>query len=470
MAAQYKTRCPHCGAQFKIGVEQLKQARGKVRCGSCLEVFLATQNLVDEQGNPVKVKQKSASGGASAGPSGQQQSKRPADPKQGQREQAQPRPEDKPQRGGQNQARPSQDRQQDQPQKQQPDPAERWTLPEDDSTEASQSEQSNKEKDSEALPTNNTAVSLGDSEISESLLSMDEDGGGLGDDDFTDAGGGGDTDESWAEQLLEELEDDDSPSDADQARAAPPSPENMSLLDESPGDGEPAEEASEESRRGQRAPEEVPDEDANTDLFSLDMDDGAELDYIDIPTGGEEPEARKSSAPRFATPGTQWLKWSSLSLLAVIVLAVQSLAFNFAELARTPEWRPLYARICELAGCTLPGRSNIDELRGANLVVRSHPQVDDALVVDAIFFNEAEHPQPFPDLELTFSSMDEQPLASRRFTPDEYRAGELEDRELMPPDVPVHVSFEILDPGPDAVNYSLRFHPPARGPEDTEAG
>ena len=84
--------------------------------------------------------------------------------------------------------------------------------------------------------------------------------------------------------------------------------------------------------------------------------------------------------------------------------------------------------------------------------------------------NEADYPQPFPDLELTFSSLDEEPLASRRFTPDEYRAGELEDRDLMPPDVPVHVSFEILDPGPDAVNYSLRFHPPAPTPENTEAG
>jgi predicted Zn finger-like uncharacterized protein len=455
MAAQYKTKCPHCAAQFKIGVEQLKQAKGKVRCGSCLEVFLATQNLVDEAGRPVKVKQKSASGGASTAQSGQQQPNRQAAPKQGQDKQGQPRKQDKGQGGEEQQARSEQ---------QQPDPAQRWTLPEDDSTAASQAEQPGKEEDKDAFPTNNTAVSLGDSEISESLLSMDEDGGGLGDDDFTDAGGGGDTDESWAEQLLEELEDDDAPKDSGKPGAEPPSPENMSLLDEWPGDDEPPEEA----RRGQRAPEEPSDED--TDPFSLDMDDGAELDYIDIPTDAEEPEPRKSSRPRFATPGTQWLKWSSLSVLALIVLAAQVLAFRFGELARTPEWRPLYAQICELAGCALPGRSNIDELRGANLVVRSHPEVDNALVVDAIFFNEADYPQPFPDLELTFSSLDEEPLASRRFTPDEYRAGELEDRDLMPPDVPVHVSFEILDPGPDAVNYSLRFHPPAPTPENTEAG
>ena len=41
MATQYKTRCPHCAAQFKITDEHLKQARGAVRCGSCLQIFQA---------------------------------------------------------------------------------------------------------------------------------------------------------------------------------------------------------------------------------------------------------------------------------------------------------------------------------------------------------------------------------------------------------------------------------------------
>ena len=49
MAAQYKTKCPHCGAQFRIGEEHLKQANGNVRCGSCLKVFQAMDNLVREQ-------------------------------------------------------------------------------------------------------------------------------------------------------------------------------------------------------------------------------------------------------------------------------------------------------------------------------------------------------------------------------------------------------------------------------------
>jgi predicted Zn finger-like uncharacterized protein len=451
MAAQYKTRCPHCAAQFKIGVEQLKQAQGKVRCGSCLEVFLATQNLVDEQGNPVKVKQKRSSGDGS----GQQQTNRQAGAGRAHGSQESPTRDD-PDSG------PGQEKQAPEP----GDVAGNWTLPEDEASETSPLEESESIQDRDPAPANNTAVSLGDSEISESLLSMDEEGGGLGDDDFTTAGGGGDADESWAEQLLEELEDDDAPPDSGENEAQPPAPENMSLLDEWPGEDAGIEETP-EARGGQQGPAEPLDDD--TEPFSLDLDDGAELDYIDIPAGEEPAQPSQPSRPGSGGTGVQWLKWSALSLLAVVVLAVQYLGFNYRELARLPDWRPFYTQICDLAGCTLPRRAHIEKLRGANLVVRSHPDVDNALVVDAIVFNEAQYPQPFPDLELTFSSMEEEPVASRRFTPDEYRAGELEDQALMPPDVPVHVSFEILDPGAEAVNYNLRFHPPAGPPGNTDA-
>ena len=36
--ARYTT-CPHCGAHFQVAEEQLKHAHGRVRCGSCLQIF-----------------------------------------------------------------------------------------------------------------------------------------------------------------------------------------------------------------------------------------------------------------------------------------------------------------------------------------------------------------------------------------------------------------------------------------------
>ena len=49
-------RCPSCNERFRITEEVLDQAvrnaGGKVRCGACLEVFDARDNLVAEAGAP----------------------------------------------------------------------------------------------------------------------------------------------------------------------------------------------------------------------------------------------------------------------------------------------------------------------------------------------------------------------------------------------------------------------------------
>ena len=51
-------------------------------------------------------------------------------------------------------------------------------------------------------------------------------------------------------------------------------------------------------------------------------------------------------------------------------------------------------------------------------------------------------------------------LASRRFKPGEYLGGELAGQAEMPPQTPIHISLDILDPGAKAVNYSLSFFSP----------
>jgi len=50
------TACPYCAMQFYVDDEQLTQFNGKVRCGSCMKVFTATDYIVqteDDSGNIV---------------------------------------------------------------------------------------------------------------------------------------------------------------------------------------------------------------------------------------------------------------------------------------------------------------------------------------------------------------------------------------------------------------------------------
>jgi len=159
-------------------------------------------------------------------------------------------------------------------------------------------------------------------------------------------------------------------------------------------------------------------------------------------------------------PWGRKLAWILINLLALAALAGQYINYHFAELARQDQYRPWFAELCPELGCTLPSKVEIALIKSSNLVVRSHPEFSGALVVDAILYNRAAFSQPFPLLELRFADLNGKLLASRSFKPSEYLAGELAGQAEMPPQTPIHISLDILDPGSKAVNYSLNFHSP----------
>ncbi|MGY2378482.1 DUF3426 domain-containing protein [Pseudomonas sp. SDO524_S393] len=154
------------------------------------------------------------------------------------------------------------------------------------------------------------------------------------------------------------------------------------------------------------------------------------------------------------------LIWLLLVLIAAAGLAGQFIAYQFDDLARQDAYRPWFQELCPKLGCTVPSRVDIAHIKSSNLVVRSHPDFAGALVVDAIIYNRATFSQPFPLLELRFADLNGSLIASRRFKPAEYLSGELAGVSEMPSQTPIHISLDILDPGNKAVNYSLSFHSP----------
>lgn len=152
--------------------------------------------------------------------------------------------------------------------------------------------------------------------------------------------------------------------------------------------------------------------------------------------------------------------WLLLILLGAGALVGQYVAYHFDELARQDQYRPWFQQLCPQIGCTVPSKVDIAKIKSSNLVVRSHPEFSGALVVDAIIYNRAPFSQPFPLLELRFADLNGHLIASRRFKPGEYLNGDLEGMVEMPPQTPIHIALDILDPGAKAVNYSLSFHSP----------
>jgi len=155
--------------------------------------------------------------------------------------------------------------------------------------------------------------------------------------------------------------------------------------------------------------------------------------------------------------------WLLASLAALAVLAGQYLWFERATLAQNPSLRPFYTLACEHLSCAL-GRVDLQQLVNEQLVVRPHPQFNDALSVDLRLLNHAAFEQPFPALRLAFADVRGHLVAERVLEPNAYlRAGTQRDTLLparMPPNVPIEIHLEITDPGTAAVSYELQLMTP----------
>lgn len=158
-----------------------------------------------------------------------------------------------------------------------------------------------------------------------------------------------------------------------------------------------------------------------------------------------------------------WGKNIVLAILCLLLGAALAGQYAWQELdryAQEPVARTVFEWLCSELGCTIPAYSNIDAIASNNLTVRSHPERDDALVVAVEMRNTAPFPQAFPIMVLSFNSSSNQLIALREFYPEEYLDPGLREVTMMPVMSPVQVSLEIIDPGGDAVNYTMAFRLP----------
>ena len=201
-------------------------------------------------------------------------------------------------------------------------------------------------------------------------------------------------------------------------------------------------------------PTTVPPEVVTPDVNSLEQ--GSEslnslLDTLDK----EQIEVDDSRAQNW----TRRAGWSLLITLLVVTLGLQYAWFNKDTLATHPSLRDLYQQVCERVNCHLPAQVDTSLINSQQLLVRSHPDIDGVLIVDTVIINNARAPQPWPLLALSFSDINNQPVASRHFQAREFLGGELAGSREIPSGQPIRLSLEIIDPGQDAVNYNLSFYP-----------
>jgi len=189
---------------------------------------------------------------------------------------------------------------------------------------------------------------------------------------------------------------------------------------------------------------------SNDDSLTLDGFSAEDLDNVDLE---ENPiELNWQEKPR------KTLGITLLSIVLIGCLALQLLWVNRNALAQNPQWRTVIETLCSPIDCGLKPLVDLRLIRSDQLAVQSHPEFSNALRVKVQFRNDATFAQPLPGLLLKFTNSRDEVLAERHFTPSEYLESELQDLAAMPAKSQLQISLDLLDPGPQALNYEISFY------------
>lgn len=508
------TRCPKCKTAFRVTDAHLNTAKGAVRCGSCLNIFVARDYLirstddenVEKPGEKLKAQDKTA-------------------PSFLEKNTSQTAVKDKEKTNNIHEGSTSNHSTADESSiTESENDTQKTSLSNSPSPSSNPNKGSDNNRDNNLI-SDNTSSSEDYSEFDENILfgntnapiennlfevsRLDSDQ----DDDLES-----ETDESWALDLLNDTSSDDT----QLAKIASPQKNtllsNKNLYDELDLSPELSEFTSADDNRSEDSSSEGTGSEENDEFIDYDDDKEAEIDqkpsketitgdkntnnhdlndedyenlthtgkfstfeligdedeteneeisdeqYGVYPTGQNsntylnaiEPEAVEFSwKKRGSNLWNSSRMWFLFSVLAAIAAFLQLAYFKFDDLNRTSPYRSYYQLACNFIGCQLPGLVDLSKIKAANLVVRSHPEKQGMLLVDAILQNNAGYEQVFPALDLVFTDISNQPVAAKRFLPAEYLAGELAGRTVMPSNQPIHIALSIKDPGESAVSYQM---------------
>ena len=250
----------------------------------------------------------------------------------------------------------------------------------------------------------------------------------------------GDDDESWAESLLNEEE----PAGEEEYELPEPGPleSERASLSQQPKPERMVRKQPEASTEPPSATGPTPESTASTEPVWANLSSSPVA----------PPRVERSSGRR------RWV-WGLTALIAAGLLVYQLGWQHFERLALYEPLRPWYASLCDMAGCELPPLRAVDKIKSRELVVRSHPDQDNALLLEVTILNEAGFDQPYPAIALSFSNLNNDIVAQRVFQPADYLGDSETASQPLPAGQGRRIRLALRDPGKDAINYRIDFLP-----------
>lgn len=188
-------------------------------------------------------------------------------------------------------------------------------------------------------------------------------------------------------------------------------------------------------------------------------DEHAGTDAVTHADAAAKPPTRHT--PSFATRrnrttprrGRRW-PWAVALPLLALLLALQLLLSQRAELAQHATWRPLVGAACGVFGCELPAWREPAAFAMLARNVRPHATRAGVLHVTTSLRNDAAWPQLLPVVVVSLSDVDGRVLAARAVRPSEYAS---RTQAAVAPGDSVDIAFDVREPSPRVVSFDFQL-------------
>lgn len=177
-----------------------------------------------------------------------------------------------------------------------------------------------------------------------------------------------------------------------------------------------------------------------------------------VPPASEPPVAAAPSFTRtpLAAPRTPRWQWGVVSGL-VVVLVLQIMIADRANLAADAGSRPWVAGLCSVLRCSLPAWHEPSAFSMISRDVRPVPTQPGALQVQASFRNDARWAQAWPQLRLSLSDADGRVIGTGVFAPQDYLGPNGDAHSVLEPGQSAQIAFRVREPAASTVAFTFEF-------------
>ena len=156
-----------------------------------------------------------------------------------------------------------------------------------------------------------------------------------------------------------------------------------------------------------------------------------------------------------AIGGSWWLR-TTLSFLVVLLAAGLYGYREWATLQHHKHIRPTLEVVCSVFSCSLSDPVDLGAMKVLKRTVFSHPTLDNALIINLEFVNEASFSQRYPTLEIRLTDRNGALVVKNDFEPVDY-LDSWQSGDVMDINKRLSISLNVEDPGHTAMSFELDF-------------